>query len=1046
MADNSSRKFKFISPGVFINEIDNSQVPQAPGDIGPVVFGLATKGPMMTPITVNSFSEFVETFGEPTAGNQGDDMWRDNSLQTPTYGSYAAQAWLRNNPTITYVRLGGAQDPEAEVAGYAGWNAGTISSTPSEGGAWGLFAFPSSSLPNTNSTAGVIQAAITGALAATFYVTEGRVGLHGLSASFADTSQSPPAEAIGCSQLFETDADGTFTIAHSTDGTTAAAKKQKVSLNPQDKNFIRKVLNTNPTITNSAITTAATRTSNMGGGFWLGETFEHHLFQRTTFGTVNVTSSNKVLTGSSMGVLGNPANNANILGQKFHVAILPLRNQKTITNVQNDNRYAGTKATTGFFFSQDLGTNARTYDPTTMQKLFRFEALNAGKEIQEKIKISISDIKAPSGDFEKYGTFNVLIRRMSDNDNVRSILERYDNLNLNPASSNYIAAQIGDMYEEYDASTKTNRQYGTFANRSKYIRVVMDEDVDRGSTESEYLPFGVYGPLKYRDVSLVSGSGGFQTFGTVTSGTRGTIASMVDGGPIALFGGDNEHTSWGGNQADAAAQFIMGGLDDLRAFSASIVFPSVPLRETNDWGNPKSKKDTFWGAWVHKSPSDVNQNPSIPDMLRPRASGLESNPASTAHDIADILLSGSTTGEGRLGANQARATTDPLQIAWAFTLDNVSGSGNDLYYVSGSRTTGNSVSAVSSSYTGTLDIGADRFTTVLHGGSDGFDITERNPFRNSLITSTSTEATSYELHSLKRAINLVADPEQVSFNLATMPGVTNSQVTNHLLDTVEDRGDSLAIIDLEKVYDADTESSASAAERNAFTVKQATQALKDRNLNNSYGAAYYPWVKIQDTITNRILWAPPSVVALGALSNTDRVAAPWFAPAGFQRGGLSEGAAGLPVLDTSKRLTSDDRDALYETNINPIAKFPAEGIVIFGQKTLQQTASALDRINVRRLLIFLKREISFIASRLLFQQNTRDTWNVFLGQAKPLLDTVKTEFGIDDFRLILDETTTTPDLIDRNIIYAKLIVKPTRSAEFFAIDFVVTNSGAGFED
>ena len=188
------------------------------------------------------------------------------------------------------------------------------------------------------------------------------------------------------------------------------------------------------------------------------------------------------------------------------------------------------------------------------------------------------------------------------------------------------------------------------------------------------------------------------------------------------------------------------------------------------------------------------------------------------------------------------------------------------------------------------------------------------------------------------------------------------------------------------------------------------------------------------------------MVALGALSNTDRVAAPWFAPAGFQRGGLSEGAAGLPVLDTSKRLTSDDRDALYETNINPIAKFPAEGIVIFGQKTLQQTASALDRINVRRLLIFLKREISFIASRLLFQQNTRDTWNVFLGQAKPLLDTVKTEFGIDDFRLILDETTTTPDLIDRNIIYAKLIVKPTRSAEFFAIDFVVTNSGAGFED
>ncbi len=161
---------------------------------------------------------------------------------------------------------------------------------------------------------------------------------------------------------------------------------------------------------------------------------------------------------------------------------------------------------------------------------------------------------------------------------------------------------------------------------------------------------------------------------------------------------------------------------------------------------------------------------------------------------------------------------------------------------------------------------------------------------------------------------------------------------------------------------------------------------------------------------------------------------------------MSEGAAGIPVLDVSRRLTSTDRDNLYDVNINPIAKFPAEGIVIFGQKTLQQTRSALDRINVRRLMIFLKREISFIASRLLFRPNTQETWNSFIAQATPLLDSVKSQFGVEDFRLILDETTTTPDLIDRNIIYAKLLVKPTRSAEFFAIDFVVTNSGAGFED
>ena len=207
-----------------------------------------------------------------------------------------------------------------------------------------------------------------------------------------------------------------------------------------------------------------------------------------------------------------------------------------------------------------------------------------------------------------------------------------------------------------------------------------------------------------------------------------------------------------------------------------------------------------------------------------------------------------------------------------------------------------------------------------------------------------------------------------------------------------------------------------------------------------------PWVRILDNNNNQSLWAPPSIAALGVLSNTDRQQAPWFAPAGFTRGGLSEGAAGVPVLDVSRKLTSDDRDTLYETGINPIAKFPAEGIVIFGQKTLQQTASALDRINVRRLMIYLKREISFIASRLLFAPNAQATWDRFLGQAEPVLRDVKSQFGIEDFRLILDESTTTPDLIDQNIIYAKLFIKPTRAAEYFAIDFIVSRSGASFED
>tara|TARA_Y100000034_G_scaffold52476_1_gene64410 strand:- start:138 stop:704 length:567 start_codon:yes stop_codon:yes gene_type:complete len=188
------------------------------------------------------------------------------------------------------------------------------------------------------------------------------------------------------------------------------------------------------------------------------------------------------------------------------------------------------------------------------------------------------------------------------------------------------------------------------------------------------------------------------------------------------------------------------------------------------------------------------------------------------------------------------------------------------------------------------------------------------------------------------------------------------------------------------------------------------------------------------------------VVALGTFSSVDRRADPWFAPAGFTRGGLTEGSAGIPVVGVRQRLTSKDRDKLYAANINPIASFPAEGIVIFGQKTLQVTPSALDRVNVRRLMLFVKRRISFMASRLLFEPNVRATWNRFHGQVEPFLRGVKARFGLDEFKVVLDSTTTTPDLIDRNIMYAKILLKPTRAIEFIAIDFVITNSGASFED
>jgi phage tail sheath protein FI len=231
------------------------------------------------------------------------------------------------------------------------------------------------------------------------------------------------------------------------------------------------------------------------------------------------------------------------------------------------------------------------------------------------------------------------------------------------------------------------------------------------------------------------------------------------------------------------------------------------------------------------------------------------------------------------------------------------------------------------------------------------------------------------------------------------------------------------------------------------SVTTAVSRLKSRNLNSSYSSAFYPWVQISDSLNSGdLVWIPPSVAALGAFGKSQAQSELWFAPAGFNRGGLGSlgGSRGPRVLQARQRLDSKERDSLYEVSINPIATFPAEGVVIFGQKTLQADSSALDRINVRRLVLYLKAEVSDISRKLLFDNNVETTWNRFKGQVEPIMSSTKARFGLSDYKVVLDETTTTADLIDRNIMYAKIFIKPARAIEYIVVDFVITKTGADF--
>ena len=1005
----SDKKFKFISPGVFIDEIDNSQLPREAAPVGPLIIGRARKGPAMKPIAVDSFSKFVSIFGEPVAGGVANDVFRDGNLTSAMYGTYAAQAWLKNSPTVNYVRLLGEQHPDVAdgAAGAGGYKIGEISATNAAGGAYGLFVWPS----------GATGQNLSGTLAAVFYVATGSINLSGTHVG--DEGTSTPS---GC-RLINSQTDGDFVVSYTKAGTTATASATKFRFNfdRTSDRFIRKVFNTNPTllpdVTNALSSSLAER------NMFLGESYEHHF------------------DGHKDGFLNDNAG-AIYTDAKLYGAILPMQNHAAPTTEHNDKRYAARKATTGWIISQDLTSNTGAYKPEDQQKLFRIEARDAG-ELQNDVKISIVDITAPTSDFDPYGKFTVLVRKIDDTDAAPVILERFSNLNLNPASPNYIARQIGDRFTEYDSTEKRLRYYGNYENKSDMIRVVMDEDVDRGTMDAAYLPFGFFGHLKYRDVTIAHFEDGLNDYGVTAAVDAGLVHSMVDGGGTTTFSDFQGH-----NNIDSV--ICVHGLVNL---DLNIRFPEVPLVVSSSQGAGLAPQKAYFGMYTGRSASDIKFNAAIKDVLRPLAQGAGNDSLSPTGDI-DVMAA----------SDVAQRATKPFVVPYVFSLDDVSpvaGLKNEGVYARGKRAAGDSFTAGKDfpttaggpvtdphtngiAYQNVLKAGFNKFTMCMHGGFDGLDITERDPFRNSGLGTSETAKSA--LHSLIRALDVTRDPEVVEYNILTVPGITSTTVTNKMLDIAEDRGDAIAIVDLEGVYTSSAENSASLATRSAATVQSAVDSLQDRGINSSYGAAYYPWVRIVDTITNQSIWAPPSVAALGAYSFTDRAKAPWFAPAGFHRGGLTEGAAGIPVLDVSRRLNAAERDKLYEANINPIAQFPAEGIVIFGQKTLQTTPSALDRVNVRRLMIFLKKEISRIAGRMLFDQNQQSTWNRFRGQAEPILRSVKSRFGLSDFRLILDETTTTPDLIDRNIMYAKILLKPTRSVEFFAIDFVITNTGASFDD
>lgn len=893
----SASSFKFVSPGIFINEIDQSQLPREANKIGPVVIGRAVKGPIMKPITVKSQLEFIEIFGLPVPGSSNVDFWREGNKSAPTYGGFAALAYLKSTGPLTYIRLGGYEHPEKTMGGEAGWSTSK---------AYGIFLgeYDGSTIEEATHVATI----------------------------YSNGTVLPYGKYIAGSTAEEKDLMDAVKVENDQIGLSIDGKVSYVNFNKLSKKFIRDVLNTSPTKLNADITSSTEE-------YFLGASFEE----------------------LASDILANAAGDVGFMVVELGDSAASFKKEA-----------AAAESGTVFAQHKGLPTDFVKVDgKLPVQELFKFYTLSEDDWAQKNLKISIENIAPSKSNYTKFGTFSVVIRALGDSDDQQVIHERFDLCTLDPASPSYVAKKIGDLSYKWDYEESRFKSYGMYENKSKYIRVEMDPEVDSGAADADLLPHGFYGPKKLKD-------------------------TLAGAGVIPAFGLTN------GVNVSATATFKFGA-------------PSL-IKTIADDHYLTSLKSIYWGLKTNIG----NKRTTNKEM----------------QEYFNVL--------------PAVQTASSEEISFAFTLQDVKGTYTDgvfssVSYEDGSRLAETALQIDSDQ----LLAGINKFTMPLFGGFDGLDILEAEPFNNTrALAEDEDETSSYAINSLKVALDMVADPEAVEINGIVVPGVTATAIHSKMLSVCENRGDALAILDLQGDYKPASEELPTGPDSNKPNVKTAISYVKDSlSVNSSYGAAYFPWVLARDPNSASTLWIPPSVAALGSYGYSEKNAELWFAPAGFNRGGLSEGeAGGLPIIGVSHKLNAKERDDLYATNINPIASFPSEGIVIFGQKTLQVTPSALDRVNVRRLMNYLKKEISRMAATLLFDPNVQVTWDRFTGKVNPFLSSVKSRLGLSDFKVVLDESTTTPDLIDRNILYAKIFLKPTRAIEFIALDFNITNSGASFKD
>lgn len=1003
-------QLKFGAAGVSSREIDLSgPVAQQPVGVPAGIVGTSNKGPAFVPVTVGLVSDFEAKFG-PTDGKK--------------FGPLAVSEWLRNAQAVTYLRVLGAgdgkrrststgvvtsagftvgeQQPGADVDGsltsnpYANMTGTAGQGAPAMGRLYFLGCFMSESAGSTVFSSPGIQ---TGSAAQPIVrgVLMAPSGVVLTLSSTNATSTAPSSTALGSDNngamlgsvvlLQGGVAKQDFVLLLNGHRGTDSLYPNVItaSFDMTSPNYFKNVLNTDPLKMQQA---------------------GHYVYAGW-----DIYPAVAVVTGTGVVSTGAGATATSHTGKELSAFLITssLGRNAGSANVPNFEDFSDrfSHGESPWVISQKFGGRA--------QNLFKVHALDDGAGVSVLYKLSIENIALSTDPANLYPTFDLVVREWDDTDAAPSYLEQWRGLSLNPSDDRYIAKVIGDQnaYFDFDRAETAQKLVidGNYGNQSNYIRIEVDPAVENGDVDPSAMPVGVRGIYH------------IQTAGTHT-------LAHVTGSTIV------DSTVW-----DRVKQ------------------PALPMRQNITQGSGAKLAVNpllYWGAQF-EHPTSLS-TPNLSTLENKSLTAFAKFFPSHRLDIlnfaqGDNAGTASTTANGVLDSDLFNLNSFSLMNIQVTTGSNGLADPNEwdtATYVRDGNIVANATNKTRA-LSATDFVQSNRrylkWTFFVQGGFDGVNIFDNDEAQiNSAAVRADMEATNRgqnegpSVKAYNKALQIMGEVTNTDLQLLAIPGIRHSVITDAAVTSVQERFDALYLMDIEQY---DDEGNVITSNSELPSVTQTTNNFKDRALDSSFAAAYFPDVTIPDPTTKTNVVVPPSVVVLGALALNDAVGHPWFAPAGFTRGALQT------TLEARVKLSKPNMDTLYDANINPLVAFPGNaqggtnpkgGVIVWGQKTLQAAASALDRVNVRRLLIEIRRQVRDVAMSVIFEPNRDATLAQFSAKVTPRLQRIQKLAGLQRFKVVIDSSTTSQQDIENNTIRGKIFVQPTKTIEYVSLDFVVTNN------